>query len=129
MQPGRSLGQGVAWGTLYYMLAIGRGDDAMPPAAKPRIAVFSGPTATIQNSEPLVTSNKARHQHSLPLRTNPDGSPLRFDALRPQRLPAPVTVYIEQFSAQPLDRAGSGLYRPVHRPSFGPRRCRAVRAA
>ncbi len=27
---------------------------------KPRIAVFSGPTATIQNSQPLVTSNYAR---------------------------------------------------------------------
>src|SRR5215831_1133349 len=94
------------------MLAIGRGDDAMPPAAKPRIAVFSGPTATIQNSEPLVTSNKARHQHGLPLRTNPEGSPLRFDALRPQRLAAPVTVYIEQFSAHPLERDASELYAP-----------------
>src|SRR5215467_9582317 len=94
------------------MLAIGRGDDAMPPAAKLRIAVFSGPTATIQNSEPLVTSNKARHQHGLPLRTNPDGSPLRFDALRPQRLAAPVTVYIEQFSAHPLERDAAELYAP-----------------
>jgi L-asparaginase len=28
--------------------------------AKPRIAVFSGPTATIQIAEPLVTRNKAR---------------------------------------------------------------------
>ena len=34
--------------------------------AKPRIAVFSGPTATIQNSEPLVTSNKAREKYGLP---------------------------------------------------------------
>jgi hypothetical protein len=32
----------------------------------PRIAVFSGPTATIQNSPPLVTSGKARAQHGLP---------------------------------------------------------------
>ena len=46
---------------------------------RPRIAVFSGPTATIQNSEPLVTSNKAREKYGLPLRTNPDGSPMRFD--------------------------------------------------
>jgi hypothetical protein len=79
---------------------------------KPRIAVFSGPTATIQNSEPLVTSNKARARHGLPLRTNPDGSPMRFDALRPQRLAAPVTVYVEQFSAHPLERDAAELYGP-----------------
>src|SRR5919198_2626302 len=85
---------------------------AMPPSVKPRIAVFSGPTATIQNSEPLVTSNKARHKYGLPLRANPDGSPLRFDALRPQRLAAPVTVYIEQFSAHPLERDAAELYGP-----------------
>src|SRR5919202_1318130 len=84
----------------------------MPPSVKPRIAVFSGPTATIQNSEPLVTSNKARHKYGLPLRTNPDGSPLRFDALRPQRLAAPVKVYIEQFSAHPLERDAAELYAP-----------------
>src|SRR5712692_9597438 len=83
---------------------------AMPTSAKPRIAVFSGPTATIQNSEPLVTSNKARQTYGLPLRTNPDGSPLRFDALRPQRLAAPVTVYIAQFSAHPLERDAAELY-------------------
>src|ERR671918_372476 len=79
---------------------------------KPRIAVFSGPTATIQNSEPLVTSNKARHKYGLPLRTNPDSSALRFDALRLQRLAAPVTVYIEQFSAHPLERDAAELYAP-----------------
>jgi hypothetical protein len=84
----------------------------MPPSVKPNIAVFAGPTATIQNSEPLVTSNKARHKYGLPLRTNPDGSPLRFDALRPQRLAAPVTVYIEQFSAHPLERDAAELYAP-----------------
>jgi len=80
--------------------------------AKPRIAVFSGPTATIQNSEPLITSNKARAQHGLPLRTNPDGSPMRFDALRPQRLAAPVTIYVQQFSAHPLERDAAELYGP-----------------
>ena len=80
--------------------------------AKPRIAVFSGPTATIQNSEPLVTSNKARARHGLPLRLNPDGSPMRFDALRPQRLAAPVTLYVEQFSAHPLERDAAELYGP-----------------
>jgi hypothetical protein len=35
-------------------------------AARPRIAVFSGPTATIMNSAPLVTSNQARDRHGLP---------------------------------------------------------------
>jgi L-asparaginase len=81
-----------------------------PTSPKPKIAVFSGPTATIQNSEPLVTSNKAREKYGLPLRTNPDGSPMRFDALRPQRLAAPVTLYIEQFSAHPLERDSAELY-------------------
>jgi len=77
---------------------------------KPRIAVFSGPTATIQNTEPLVTSNKARQQYGLPARTHADGSTMRFDVLRPQRLAAPVTVYIEQFSAHPLERDFAELY-------------------
>ena len=72
--------------------------------AKPRIAHLAGPNATIQNSPPLVTSNKAREKYGLPLVTNPDGSPLRFDVLRAQRLAAPVTVYVEQFSAHPLER-------------------------
>ncbi len=79
---------------------------------RPRIAVFSGPTATIQNTEPLVTSNKAREKHGLEPRKNPDGSPMRFDVLRAQRLAAPVTVYIEQFSANPLERDFAELYAP-----------------
>jgi hypothetical protein len=79
---------------------------------KPRIAVFSGPTATIQNSEPLVTSNKARAKYGLPLRNQTDGKPLRFDVLRAQRLAAPVTVYVEQFSAHPLERDSAELYAP-----------------
>ena len=80
--------------------------------AKPRIAVFSGPTATIQNSEPLVTSNKAREKYGLPRRANADGAPMRFDVLRAQRLAAPVTVYVEQFSAHPLERDCAALYAP-----------------
>lgn len=79
---------------------------------RPRIAVFSGPTATIQNTEPLVTSNKAREKYGLPLCKDPDGSPLRFDVLRAQRLAAPVTVYVEQFSAHPLERDAAELYSP-----------------
>ena len=77
---------------------------------RPRIAVFSGPTATIQNSEPLVTSNKAREKYGLPLRTNPGGTPMRFDVIRAQRLASPVTVYIEQFIAHPLERDAAELY-------------------
>ena len=79
---------------------------------RPVIAVFSGPTATIQNTEPLITSNKAREKYGLPLRTHPDGTPIRFDVLRLQRLAAPVTVYIEQFSAHPLERDAAELYGP-----------------
>lgn len=79
---------------------------------KPRIAVFSGPTATIQNSEPLVTSNKAREKYGLPLRVHKDETRLRYDALRLQRLAAPVTVYVEQFSAHPLERDFAELYAP-----------------
>ena len=79
---------------------------------KSRIAVFSGATATIQNSAPLVTSNKAREQYGLPLRKNPDGSALRFDVLRPQRLAVPATVYIRQWSAHPLERDAAELYAP-----------------
>ena len=79
---------------------------------KPRIAVFSGPTATIQNSEPLITSNKAREKYGLPPRLNADGSPMRFDVLRAQRLAAPVRLYVEQFSAHPLERDSAELYGP-----------------
>lgn len=84
----------------------------MTNITRPRIAVFSGPTATIQNSEPLVTSNKARAKYGLPLRTAPDGTPLRYDVVRPQRLAAPVTVYVQQFSAHPLERDAAELYAP-----------------
>jgi L-asparaginase len=90
-------------------------DDVTPSStrsSKPTIAVFSGATATIANSAPLVTSNKAREQYGLPLRANPDGSPMRWDVVRPQRLARPVTVYIEQFSAHPLERDAAELYAP-----------------
>src|SRR5262245_59445205 len=80
--------------------------------AKPRIAHLAGSNATIQNSPPLVTSNKAREKYGLPPLTGPDGTPLRFDGLRAQRLAAPVTVYIEQFSAHPLERDAAELYGP-----------------
>jgi hypothetical protein len=79
---------------------------------KPTIAVFSGQNATIQSGLPLVTSNKVREKYGLPLRTDSNGRPLRFDILRPQRLAAPVTVYIEAFSAHPLEKDASELYAP-----------------
>src|SRR3989442_12066495 len=82
----------------------------MPP--RPRIAHLASSNATIQNSPPLVTSNKAREKYALPLLTSPDGSALRFDPLRPQRLAAPVTVYVEQSSAHPLERDAAELYGP-----------------
>ncbi|MGH3166167.1 MAG: asparaginase domain-containing protein [Trebonia sp.] len=76
--------------------------------SRPRIAVFSGPTATIQNSAPLVTGAQARERHGLP----PLCAPRRFDLLRPQRLAKPVVVYVEAFSAHPLERDAQALYAP-----------------
>jgi len=81
-------------------------------AGKPRIAHVSGSNATISNSPPLVTSNKARLKHGLPPLTDPDGGMPRFDVLRPQRLAAPATVYVEQFSAHPLEADAAELYGP-----------------
>jgi L-asparaginase len=81
-------------------------------AQQTRIAHLAGPNATIQNTPPLVTSNKARAKHKLPVLTSPDGLPARFDVLRPQRLAAPVTVYVEQFSAHPLEADAAELYGP-----------------
>jgi L-asparaginase len=79
---------------------------------KARIAHLAGPNATIQNTPPLVTSNKARAKRGLSLLTHPDGSAARFDVLRTQRLAAPVTIYVEQFSAHPLEADAAELYGP-----------------
>lgn len=84
----------------------------MSDTQRKRIVVFSGPTATVQNTVPLVTSNKAREKYALPPLRNPDGTPLRYDGLRPQRLAVPVTVYVRQFSAHPLERDAAELYAP-----------------
>ena len=88
---------------------VGPAAHAQGAADKPRIAVFSGPTATIQNNTPLITSNKARQQYGLPLRKDPWGQ-VFVDQLRYQRLAAPVTVYIEMFSAHPLESDVKELY-------------------
>jgi hypothetical protein len=71
-----------------------RRDDG---GALPQIAVFSGPTATIQNTPPLLTS---------------DGSGGVRDTLRAQRLAASAVVYVEQFSAHPLEADSGDLYAP-----------------
>lgn len=76
---------------------------------KPRIAVFSGPTSTIQNNEPLITSNKAREQYGLPLKKDAQGKVL-MDWPRYQRIAAPATVYVEMFSAHPLEADVKELY-------------------
>jgi L-asparaginase len=71
------------------------------------IAHLSGDQATIQNTPPLVTSSKARTRHGLPPLSGE-----RFDALRAQRLAAPAKVYVEQFSAHPLESDVEELYGP-----------------
>jgi L-asparaginase/Glu-tRNA(Gln) amidotransferase subunit D len=79
---------------------------------KPRIAHMAGSNATITNSAALVTSNKARAQRGLELLRDESGQPIRFDTLRPQRLAKAVKVYVEQFSAHPLERDAAELYGP-----------------
>jgi L-asparaginase len=59
-----------------------------------------------------VTSNKARARHGLPLLRAADGTPVRTDVLRLQRIAAPVTVYVEAFSAHPLEMDAPKLYAP-----------------
>ena len=81
-------------------------------SAKPRIAYFAGSNATIHSIPPLVTSNKARAKYGLAALTNPDGTSARFDVLRPQRLARPAVVYVEQFSAHPLEADAAELYGP-----------------
>lgn len=78
--------------------------------SKIRIAHLAGPTATIQNTPPLVTSNKARAKQGLPPVTAGKGNAAAFDPLRAQRLAAPVKVYVEQFSAHPLEADTAELY-------------------
>jgi len=80
--------------------------------SRPKIAILAGATATVLNTEPLVTSNKARKQHGLPPMMERDGTHPRFDVLRPQRLAASVTVFIEQHSAHPLETDAADLYAP-----------------
>ena len=71
--------------------------------AKSKIAVFSGPYATIANSPTLVTGNKGRLPHDRVL-------PGRLDHLVGQSLYEPVTVRIRKFSAHPLEEDAGDVY-------------------
>ena len=71
--------------------------------AKPKIAVFSGPNATVSNSPALVTSNKGRLSGDRML----EG---RFDHLVGQTLHEPVTVRIKKYSAHPLEEDSKDQY-------------------
>jgi hypothetical protein len=82
-------------------------------AERVRIAVFSGPRATIQSSPPLVTSNKARQKYGLPLIEQSEFNIVGFDHLVPQRLAKPVEVLIEAHTAHPLEKDASELYAPA----------------
>ena len=70
-----------------------------------RIAHLAGPNATIQNTPPLVTSEKARAKYGLAPRPG-------AVVLRTQKLAAPATVYVEQFSGHPLEADAAELYGP-----------------
>ncbi len=89
-----------------------RRTPAQPTGPRPRIAVFAGPTATVLNSMPLVTGLKAAEKYGLERVVGRDGRPIRYEPLRPQRLAAPVKVYVEQFSAHPMESDMAELYAP-----------------
>ena len=72
---------------------------------KPRIAVFSGPRATIANSPTLVTGNKGRLPGERVL-------PGRYEHLAPQVLHEPVVVKIRKYSAHPLEEDAAAVYQP-----------------
>lgn len=60
---------------------------------RPKIAVFSGPTATIQNTPTLRTSGEV-------------------PSLRHQRLGAPAVLYVEAYSAHPMEVDSAASYAP-----------------
>ncbi len=70
---------------------------------RPRIAVFSGPRATIANSPTLVTGNKGRLPGERDL-------PGRYDHLVPQLLHEPVVVKIRKYTGHPLEEDAAPLY-------------------
>lgn len=78
----------------------------------PLVAVFAGPNGTVLNSAPLLTSDQARVRRGLEPRKGRLGRAGWFDSLRPQRLARPVTVYVDQHSAHPLEADAADLYGP-----------------
>ena len=70
---------------------------------RPRIAVFSGPRATIANSPTLVTGNKGRLPGEPTL-------PGRYEHLVPQLIHEPVRVRIRRYSAHPLEEDSASVY-------------------
>ena len=91
------------WANLHDGAALARPPTRTVAYVKGQDRASPGPNATITNSRPLIPSNKARMRAGLPPLTDLDGKASRYDALRPQRLAAPITVYVEHFSAHPLE--------------------------
>lgn len=83
-----------------------------PSPALPLVALVAGPAATILGEDPPVTSRKARELHGLPPALDWFRRPLVTDPLHFQRLAAPVTVYIEAFSAHPTEADAAALFAP-----------------
>lgn len=83
-----------------------------PPGILPLVALVAGPTATILNEDPPVTSGKARARHGLPPALDWYGRPVATDPLHYQRLAAPATVYIEAHTAHPTEPAAATLSAP-----------------
>ena len=71
--------------------------------SRARIAVFSGPRATIANSPTLVTGHKGRLPGERVL-------PGRYEHLVPQVLHEPVKVKIRKFSGHPLEEDSAAVY-------------------
>ena len=87
--------------------------QASEASSLPNIAVFAGPTATVLNTlTGPRTSQKAREKFGLPPLRDWAGRVVLKDQLTYQRIAAPVTVYVEQFSALPLDRDSADLFAP-----------------
>jgi L-asparaginase len=108
----RGMNRGASWTSIVAFALCGGAMVLHAQVGKPKIAVFSGPNATVMHGRELVTSNRAREKYGLPLLTDDRGRALRFDSLQPQRLAAPVTVYIEAMSAHPLEKDMAELYAP-----------------
>lgn len=76
--------------------------------ARPLVALIAGPTATVLNTDPLVTSVKVRAMHGLPPARDWFGREVQVDTLYFQKLAAPATVYVEAGTAHPLESESTG---------------------